>query len=102
MKNFIKKIFNWTNDKLGSFRKDLLIHAGVSLAMFVLIFNLLILCMPASFAALWATFITLVIGVFKEYVIDKIFRDSYADIQDLYADVAGTIIGIIVTLPLWF
>ena len=50
----------------------------------------------------WAVFITLTIGLIKEYWIDDILRDSVADIQDLYADMAGVIIGVIVSLPALF
>ena len=102
MKNFFKNIFNWVNNTLGSLRKDLILHAGVSTIILVLLFNILMLGMSPSFAMAWAVFITLTIGLIKEYWIDDILRDSVADIQDLYADVAGVIIGVIVSLPALF
>ena len=102
MKNFFKNIFNWVNNTLGSLRKDLILHAGVSAVILVLLFNILTLGMTSAFAMLLAVFITLTIGLIKEYWIDDILRDSVADIQDLYADVAGVIIGVIVSIPVLF
>ena len=102
MKNFFKNIFNWVNNTLGSLRKDLILHAGVSTIILVLLFNILMLGMSPSFAMAWAVFITLTIGLIKEYWIDDILRDSVADIQDLYADAAGVIIGVIVSIPALF
>ena len=102
MKNFFKNIFNWVNNTLGSLRKDLILHAGVSTIILVLLFNILMLGMSPSFAMAWAVFITLTIGLIKEYWIDDILRDSVADIQDLYADMTGVIIGVIVSLPALF
>ena len=102
MKNFFKNIFNWINNTLGSLRKDLILHAGVSAVIFVLLFNILMLGMTPSFAMLLAVFITLTIGLIQEYWIDDILRDSVADIQDLYADIAGVIIGVIVSIPALF
>lgn len=102
MKNFFKNIFNWVNNTLGSLRKDLILHAGVSAIILVLLFNILMLGMTPSFAMLLAVFITLTIGLIKEYWIDDILRDSVADIQDLYADAVGVIIGVIVSLPALF
>ena len=102
MKNFFKNIFNWVNNTLGSLRKDLILHAGVSAVILVLLFNILTLGIASSRAMPWAVFITLTIGLIKEYWIDDILRDSTADIQDLYADIAGVIIGVIVSLPALF
>ena len=102
MKNFVKKLFDWINNILGSLRSDLIIHAGVSAIILVLLFNILTLGIASSCAMAWAVFITLTIGLIKEYWIDDILRDSVADIQDLYADVAGVIIGVIVSLPALF
>ena len=102
MKNFFKNIFNWVNNTLGSLRKDLILHAGVSAVILVLLFNILMLGMTPSFAMVCAVFMTLMIGLIKEYWIDDILRDSVADIQDLYADMAGVIIGVIVSLPALF
>lgn len=102
MKNFFKNIFNWVNNTLGSLRKDLILHAGVSSVILVLLFNILTLGMAPSCAMAWSVFITLTIGLIKEYWIDDILRDSTADIQDLYADMAGVIIGVIVSLPALF
>ena len=102
MKNFFKNIFNWVNNILGSLRNDLILHAGVSAVILVLLFNIFALFMTSSIAMFWAIFITLTIGLIKEYLIDDILRDSTADIQDLYADIAGVIIGVIVSLPAMF
>ena len=102
MKNFFKNIFNWVNNTLGSLRKDLILHAGVSAVILVLLFNILMLGMTPSFAMVCAVFMTLMIGLIKEYWIDDILRDSVADIQDLYADVTGVIIGVIASLPALF
>lgn len=102
MKNFFKNIFNWINNTLGSLRNDLILHAGVSAIILVLLFNILTLGMAPSCAMGWAVFITLTIGLIKEYWIDDILRDSVADIQDLYADMVGVIIGVIVSLPALF
>ena len=102
MKNFVKKIFDWINNTLGSLRNDLILHAGVSAIILVLLFNILTLGIASSRAMAWAVFITLTIGLIKEYWIDDILRDSTADIQDLYADIAGVIIGVIVSLPALF
>ena len=102
MKNFFKNIFNWVNNTLGSLRKDLILHAGGSAVILVLLFNILMLGMTPSFAMVCAVFMTLMIGLIKEYWIDDILRDSVADIQDLYADVAGVIIGVIASLPALF
>ena len=102
MKNFFKNIFNRMNETLGSLRKDLIIHAGVSAFILVLLFNILALIMAPSFAMLWSVFITLMIGTIKEYLIDDVLRDSTADLQDLYADVVGVVIGVIVSIPAMF
>lgn len=102
MKNFFKNIFNWVNNTLGSLRKDLILHAGVSAVILVLLFNILTLGIASSRAMAWAVFITLTIGLIKEYWIDDILRDSTADVQDLCADMAGVIIGVIVSLPALF
>ena len=102
MKNFFKNIFNWVNNTLGSLRKDLILHAGVSAIILVLLFNILTLGMCPSCAMAWAVFMTLAIGLIKEYWIDDILRYSVADIQDLYADIVGIIIGVIVSLPALF
>ena len=102
MKNFVKKIFDWINNILGSLRSDLIIHAGVSAVILVLLFNIFALFMTSSIAMFWAIFITLTIGLIKEYWIDDILRDSTADIQDLYADIAGVIIGVIASIPATF
>ena len=102
MKNFFNNIFNWINNTLCSLRKDLILHAGVSAVILVLLFNILTLGMTSAFAMVCAVFITLMIGLFKEYWIDDILRDSTVDIQDLYADAAGVIIGVIVSIPALF
>ena len=102
MKNFVKNIFDWINNILGSLRSDLILHTGVSAVILVLLFNILTLGIASSRAMPWAVFITLTIGLIKEYWIDDILRDSTADIQDLYADVAGVIIGVIISLPAMF
>lgn len=102
MKNFFKNIFNWVNNRLGSLRKDLIIHAGVSAVILVLLFNILALIMFPLSAVLWSVFITLMIGIIKEYLVDDVLRDSKADIQDLYADIVGVIIGVIVSIPAMF
>ena len=102
MKNFFKNIFNWINNTLGSLRKDLILHAGVSAVILVLLFNILTLGITPLFAMVLAVFMTLNIGLIKEYWIDYILRDSTVDIQDLYADAAGVIIGVIVSLPALF
>ena len=102
MKNFFKNIFNLVNNTLGSLRNDLILHAGVSAIILVLLFNILMLGMAPSCAMAWAVFITLTIGLIKEYWIDDILRDSTADIQDLYADIVGIIIGMIASLPALF
>ena len=102
MKNFFKNIFNWVNNTLGSLRKDLILHAGVSAVILVLLFNILTLGITPLFAMVLSVFMTLNIGLIKEYWIDYILRDSTVDIQDLYADAAGVIIGVIVSLPALF
>ena len=102
MKNFFNNIFNWVNNTLGSLRKDLILHAGVSAVILVLLFNILMLGITPLFAMVLAVFMTLNIGLIKEYWIDNILRDSVADIQDLYADAAGVIIGVIVSIPALF
>lgn len=102
MKNFVKNIFNWVNNILGSLRNDLILHAGVSAVILVLLFNILTLGIASSRAMAWAVFITLTIGLIKEYWIDDILRDSTADVQDLYADIVGIIIGMIASLPALF
>ena len=102
MKNFFKNIFNWVNNTLGSLRKDLILHTGVSAVILVLLFNILMLGITPLFAMVLAVFMTLNIGLIKEYWIDYILRDSIADIQDLYADIAGVIIGVIVSIPALF
>lgn len=102
MKNFFKNMFNWMNDTLGSLRKDLIIHAGVSAVILVLLFNILALILSPLSAMLWGVFITLMIGTVKEYLIDDILRDSTASVQDLYADMVGVIIGVIVSIPAMF
>ena len=102
MKNFFKNIFNWVNNTLGSLRNDLILHAGVSAIILVLLFNILTLAIASSCAMAWAVFITLTIGLIKEYWIDDILRDSTSDIQDLYADIVGIIIGMIASIPAMF
>lgn len=102
MKNFFKNIFNWVNNTLGSLRKDLILHAGVSAVILVLLFNILTLGITPLFAMVLAVFMTLNIGLIKEYWIDYILRDSTVNIQDLYADAVGVIIGVIVSLPALF
>lgn len=102
MKNFFKNIFNWVNNTLGSLRKDLILHAGVSAVILVLLFNILTLVITPLFAMVLSVFMTLNIGLIKEYWIDYILRDSTVDIQDLYADAVGVIIGVIVSLPALF
>ena len=82
MKNFFKNIFNWVNNTLGSLRKDLILHAGVSAVILVLLFNILTLGITPLFAMVLAVFMTLNIGLIKEYWIDYILRDSTVDIQD--------------------
>ena len=101
MKNLIKKMFNYFN-KMGTIRTDLLLHGGVSALLVVLLFNIIFLFKPSSVSLLLSIFITLVIGVFKEYVIDKKIRDSYVDVKDLYADAIGTFLGAITIIPLLF
>lgn len=102
MKNFVKKLFDWINNILGSLRNDLILHAGASAIILVLLFNILTLGIASSCAMAWAVFITLTIGLIKEYWIDDIIRDSTADIQDLYADIVGIIIGVIASIPAMF
>lgn len=99
----MKKLFNWINNKIGSIRNDLIIHAGVSALLFILIFNILSLFIVSSIALLlWSTFITLSIGLIKEYYIDDIIRGTSADIKDLYADAVGIIIGVLISIPVLF
>ena len=102
MKNFVKNIFNWVNNILGSLRNDLILHAGVSAVILVLLFNIFALFMTSSIAMFWAIFITFIIGILKECLIDDILRDTSVDVQDLYADIVGIIIGMIASLPALF
>ena len=102
MKNFFKNIFNWVNNILGSLRNDLILHAGVSAVILVLLFNIFALFMTSSIAMFWAIFITFIIGILKECLIDDILRDTSVDVQDLYADIVGIIIGMIASLPAMF
>ncbi len=102
MKEFFNKIYKKINDKVSEIRKDLYVHAFVSSIIYILLFNILIFVCPGYMAAVWSTFVTLIIGLVKEYVIDDKIRGSYADVADLNADLAGTIVGILITLPIWF
>lgn len=94
-------MFNYFN-KMGTIRIDLLLHGGVSALLVVLLFNIIFLFKSSLVSLLLSVFITLMIGVFKEYVIDKKIRDSYFDVKDLYADAIGTCIGTITVIPLLF
>lgn len=94
-------MFNYFN-KMGTIRTDLLLHGGFSALLVILLFNIIFLFKPSSVSLLLSIFITLVIGVFKEYVIDKKIRDSYVDVKDLYADAIGTFLGAITIIPLLF
>lgn len=94
-------MFNYFN-KMGTIRTDLLLHGGVSALLVVLLFNIIFLFKSSSVSLLLSIFITLVIGVFKEYIIDKKIRDSYVDVKDLYADAIGTFMGAITIIPLLF
>ena len=102
MKNFVKNIFNWVNNILGSLRNDLILHAGVSAVILVLLFNIFALFMTSPIAMFWAIFITFIIGILKECLIDDILRDTSVDVQDLYADIVGIIIGMIASIPALF
>ena len=102
MKNFVKKLFDWINNILGSLRSDLIIHAGVSAIILVLLFNIFALFMTSPIAMFWAIFITFIIGILKECLIDDILKDTSVDIQDLYADIVGIIIGVIASIPAMF
>ena len=68
----------------------------------MLLFNLLNIWTIPYVAAVWSMFITLAIGVIKEYLVDKLLRDSYADMHDLYADMVGTLLGVICIIPALF
>lgn len=58
--------------------------------------------MNAVEASCISVLITFMIGLGKEYIIDKIMRDSYFDKEDLYADMIGIIIGYITIIPALF
>ena len=101
MKDLVKKLFNYIN-KIGQIRGDLIIHCGISALILIILFNVIVLCATPAIALMWAIFITSMIGVGKEYIIDKVLRESYADKKDLMADFVGICIGTVCELPLLF
>ena len=102
MKEFINKFVNYCNNITDSIRHDLLLHAFVSLIIYILTFNVLSLFCDRTDASMYAIGLTLFIGFFKEFIIDLVVRKMYADIDDIYADIIGILIGVVITLPLFF
>ena len=78
------KIVNWFKGKFGY---DALLHIIFS----CIIVSVLDLVLPM----LLAVIITLVLGLAKEVIYDKLMKKGTFDKMDLLADVIGTIIGII-------
>lgn len=99
MKNFINKILSI----FENMRKDTVLHMMFSIMIYVLTFNLTYIfshnCILAIFIAL---LIDIIIGICKEYVIDVWIRKSKAEYNDLVADLIGTIIGLILCIPMYF
>lgn len=102
MNTILVRIFNFINNTFANMRKDTILHAAFSMLLYIVIFNFLHIWSPSYIASSVSFCITLIIGIMKEYVIDKLIRNSFVDVSDLYADLAGTIIGVIIMIPTMF
>lgn len=101
MKDFFIKYYSKLINSLVNVRKDLCAHFALSAFIYILVFNIMYLFNSPGVSVGIATAITLILGTIKEYYIDKYVMESGADVADLYADLAGCVLGIVLTCPLW-
>lgn len=99
MKEYLSKLCCFINDKCETLSKEFVLHAGVSALGYILLFNIIDIFMGAFGSAIIAAIITLAIGSFKEYYVDKTVYNENPSISDLNADIKGTILGFIITIP---
>ena len=102
MKEFFIKYYSKLIESLVNVRKDLCAHFALSAFIYIFLFNILFIFMSPQASMLISTVVTLLLGTIKEYYIDKYVMNSVADKYDLYADLAGTVVGIILSVPLFF
>lgn len=86
MWNEIKKIKSY----LISIPSDKYLHCLVSLLLTILF--------TAVFGVIVGCILVALIGIAKEYIIDLYLKNTKADIQDIYADGIGIILGALITL----
>lgn len=100
IKTFFSNLFNKVQNFIGNTIKlDDILHEYFSLIIFILTFNLYFVFSQEYWLSVSiATIVTLTFGFIKEYAIDKLIRDSEAEIRDLTNDSIGIIIGILLTL----
>lgn len=99
MKGFIKRIVDLFYQKVVSKLKlDDVLHAYISSLLFIVLFISLGFGMNIWLAYGISIAITILIGLFKEYIIDKKIRCGIADMRDFKADIFGCGLGMIIGL----
>ena len=91
----INKVYNWVD----FIKKDNVLHAYVSTIISNIIF---IICINNDIYP-WLSLIisgvvTIMIGFFKEYIIDLFLRKTIVEKKDLVSDIVGTILGLIINI----
>ncbi len=81
MKKILAKISDWL-------KPDKSLHIMLSTALVVLFFGI-------TKSLVIATLVTVGIGLIKEYVFDGLLKMGAKNVQDIYADLIGTLIGVV-------
>lgn len=90
----IKKI----TEILAKIPVDKWIHGNVCMFLVILLFRLLSITIPITWSIIISFLLTSLVGVYKE-IWDK-SHDGTPSISDIFADLVGTILGVLIILLL--
>lgn len=99
MRDFLIKIINKFYKWIDTIAKDQVLHSYLSTVITNITFAICMICGICP----WLSFgisgiVTVLIGLFKEYIIDKWLRHTRVEKKDLIADIVGTILGLITNM----
>lgn len=83
---------------LANIPVDKWIHGNVCMFLVILLFKLLSFTIPATWSIMISFSLTLLVGIYKE-IWDK-SHDGTPSMSDIFADIVGAVLGVLVVLLL--
>ena len=99
MKEFLLKIINKIYNFVDSTTKDVFLHSYGSTLITNILFIIFLSFKLNPFISLGISFIiTILMGLFKEYIIDLKLRKTKVEFKDIVADIIGSVIGTFINI----